>query len=85
MPTTERFGLSGSLSEMEARVVVVSVKIGTLAPVRRALAWAKTDSVPVILRQVNFCLEFDVCVLGSCAPLEVRSKPVAGSSANLSC
>src|SRR5438128_2037517 len=57
--------LSGNLANVEARVVVVSASVGTFAPVRLAFGWAKTDSMPVILGQVNFFLEFDVCFFRS--------------------
>ena len=29
--------------------------------VRLAFAWVNSDSIPVILGQINFFLEFDVC------------------------
>jgi hypothetical protein len=64
--------LSGNLAAVEARVVVVSAVVGKFAPVRLAFAWAKTDSVSVILGQVNFFLEFDVCFFRSRALFEVR-------------
>jgi hypothetical protein len=66
--------LSGNLASVEARVVVVAAVIGTFAPVRLAFAWAKTDSVAVILGQVNFFLEFDVCFFRSRSLFEVRPK-----------
>jgi len=46
----------------------------TTSEVRLAFAWAKTDTVPLILGQVNFFLEFDVCLFRSRAVFEVRSK-----------
>ncbi len=66
--------LSGNLAAVEARVVVVSMVVAKFAPVRLAFAWAKTDSVSVILGQVNFFLEFDVCFLRSRAVFEIRPK-----------
>jgi len=66
--------LSGNLAAVEARVVVVSMVVGKFAPVRLAFAWAKTDSVSVILGQVNFFLEFDVCFFRSRAIFEIRPK-----------
>lgn len=49
---TKAVELSGNLASVEARVVVSAV-VGKLTPVRLAFAWAKTDSVLVILGQVN--------------------------------
>jgi hypothetical protein len=67
--------LSGNLAAVEARVVVLSAVVGTFPPVRLAFAWAQTDGVSVILGQVNFFLEFDVCFFGSRGLFELRPKP----------
>lgn len=64
--------LSGNLTVVDARAVVVSAVIGSFAPVRLAFAWAQTDAVPVILGQINFFLLFDVCFFRSRGTFEVR-------------
>jgi hypothetical protein len=66
--------LTGNLAASEARILVVSATIGKLPPVRLAFAWARTDSVPVILGQINFFLEFDVCFFRSRQQFEVKPK-----------
>jgi len=66
--------LTGNLASIEARVVVISVLVGKLQSVRLAFAWAKIDSIPIILGQVNFFLEFDVCFFRSRGLFEVRAK-----------
>ena len=66
--------LSGNLAAVEARVIVVAVVVGPFAPVRLAFAWAKTDDVPVLLGQVNFFMEFDVCFFRSREVFDVRPK-----------
>jgi hypothetical protein len=71
---TKSVELSGNLASVEARVVVVSAVIGKFAPVRLAFGWAKTDSISVILGQINFFLEFDVCFFRSRGIFEVRPK-----------
>jgi hypothetical protein len=71
--------LTGNLAASEARVLVVSAIIGRLPPARLALAWTRADSVPVILGQINFFLEFDVCFFRSRLQFEV--KPKAGGGA----
>lgn len=53
--------LSGNLAQLEARVLIVTALVQTFEPVRLAFAWTRVDDVPVILGQVNFFLEFDVC------------------------
>jgi len=67
-------GLSGNLASVEARVIVLSAVVANFPAVRLAFAWAKTDDVSVILGQVNFFLEFDVCFFRSRGLFEVRPK-----------
>jgi hypothetical protein len=69
---TQAIQLSGNLAAVEARVVVVSAKVSQFPEVRLAFGWAKTDAVPVILGQVNFFLEYDVCFFRSRSLFEVR-------------
>jgi hypothetical protein len=64
--------LGGNLASAEARVVAVSAVVGSFAPVRLAFAWARTDDVPVILGQVNFFAEFDVCFFRARRSFEIR-------------
>lgn len=64
--------LTGNLASLEARAIVVSAVIGKLTPVRMAFAWTRADAVPVILGQINFFLEFDVCLFRSRRVFEVR-------------
>lgn len=66
--------LSGNLASVEARVVMVAATVAQFPPVRLAFAWAKDDSMPVILGQVNFFMEFDVCFFRSRSLFEVRRK-----------
>jgi hypothetical protein len=66
--------LSGNLASVEARVVLVAATVAGFSPVRLAFAWAKQDSIPVILGQVNFFMEFDVCFFRSRSLFEVRPK-----------
>lgn len=72
---TQPVELSGNLASVDARVVVLSAAVGSFPPVRLAFAWARTDAVSVILGQVNFFLEFDVCFFRSRRLFELRSKP----------
>ena len=66
--------LSGNLAQTEARGILVDVTIGQLGPVRLAFAWTRTDDVPLILGQVNFFAEFDVCFYRSRGFIELRPK-----------
>jgi hypothetical protein len=76
---TTRMTLSGNLAACEARVLVVSAVVGEFPTVRLAFAWAKTDAISVLLGQVNFFMEFDVCFYRSRSLFEVRLKQESGS------
>jgi hypothetical protein len=71
---TQTVELSGNLAAVEARVVVLSAMVESFPTVRLAFAWARTDAVSVILGQVNFFLEFDVCFFRSRCLFKVRPK-----------
>jgi len=73
---TRSVELSGNLASVEARIVVLSAVVGSFPPLRLAFAWARTDAVPVILGQVNFFMEFDVCLFRSRWTFEIRPRSV---------
>lgn len=64
--------LSGNLAIADARAVLVSAVVAGFAPARLAFAWARVDNVPVILGQINFFLEFDVCFFRARQFFEIR-------------
>ena len=66
--------LTGNLAQQEARVLVVSGTVGRFAPVRLAFAWTRSNAVPLLLGQVNFFMEFDVCLFRSQSLFEVKPK-----------
>jgi len=66
--------LSGNLAACEARVLVVWAVVGSYPAARLAFAWAKTDEVPLLLGQINFFLEFDVCFYRSRSVFDVRPR-----------
>ena len=72
---TRVISLSGNLARAEARVITVAAQIADFPPVRLAFAWTKTDASPLILGQVNFFMEFDVCFFRSRESFEVQPKP----------
>ena len=53
---TTRVTLAGNLAAQEARAVLVHARIGEFKPVPLAF-----ENVPLLLGQVNFFEEFDVC------------------------
>jgi hypothetical protein len=74
---TTGLSLTGNLAQYEARVVLVQAVVGQFQPVQLVFAWTKATSVPLILGQVNFFMEFDVCFYRSQLQFEVSPKSAA--------
>jgi hypothetical protein len=68
--------LTGNLASEPARVLTVTGRVGTLPSARLVFAWTRANTVPIILGQVNFFMEFDVCFYRSRSLFEVKSKTV---------
>ncbi|MBL8888876.1 MAG: hypothetical protein JNL67_02785 [Planctomycetaceae bacterium] len=66
--------LAGNLADSDARALVVMARIGQFPPVRLAFAWTRNKHMPVLLGQVNFFMEFDVCFLRSQSVFEIRTR-----------
>lgn len=66
--------LSGNLARYEARGIILTATVGNFEAVRLAFAWTRTDEVPLLLGQVNFFGEFDVCFYGSQRAFEINPK-----------
>lgn len=66
--------LAGNLAGVDARAILVTATVGQFAPVRLAFAWTRNNQVPVILGQVNFFMEFDVCFFRSQSAFEIKPK-----------
>ena len=66
--------LTGSLSRVPAFGVIVTGRVASFPAVELAFAWTQAANVPLILGQVNFFMEFDVCFFRSQAAFEVQPK-----------
>ncbi len=66
--------LAGNLEPIEARGLIVSGIIDNFPPVRLAFAWAESNNLPLILGQLNFFTEFDVCFYCSQLAFEISEK-----------
>jgi hypothetical protein len=53
--------LTGNLAQYQARAVLGQAIIGNFQPVQLIFAWTQAENVPLILGQVNFFMEFNVC------------------------
>jgi hypothetical protein len=71
---TTALNLTGNLAQFEARAVILESSVGKFEPVQLVLAWTKAEKVPLILGQVNFFMEFDVCFYCSQLVFEVCPK-----------
>ena len=58
---TTAIELSGNLANYPARGIIITATVSQFAPVRLALAWTQAEHVPLLLGQVNFFMEFNVC------------------------
>ena len=58
---TTRVTLVGNLASQEARALVVQARVADFVAVPLVFAWTRTQTVPLLLGQVNFFEEFDVC------------------------
>jgi hypothetical protein len=74
---TTALSLTGNLAQYEARVVLVQAVVGQFEPVQLVFAWTQAKNVPLILGQVNFFMEFDVCFYRSQLQFEIIPKSVA--------
>lgn len=75
-PTTA-LSLTGNLAQYEARVVLAQAVVGQFEPVQLVFAWTQATNVPLILGQVNFFMEFDVCFYRSQLEFAVSPKSAA--------
>lgn len=66
--------LTGNLAHFEARVLIINAQVRQFPIVRLAFAWTQTDDAPLLLGQVNFFAEFDICFYRSHSEFEINPK-----------
>ncbi len=66
--------LAGNLGNFTAMPLVVTAEVGEFPPVRLVFAWTQAENVPLVLGQMNFFMEFDVCFFRSKLEFEVSPK-----------
>ena len=71
--------LTGNLAQFDARAVLLTATVHDFSPVLLAFAWTQMPGVPLILGQVNFFSEFDICFFRSRGEFELRPATTAGS------
>ncbi len=66
--------LGGNLAQVEARAVAVEATIASFAPVLLAFAWTQMENTPLLLGQINFFQEFDVCFYRAQSSFEIAPR-----------
>jgi hypothetical protein len=56
-----RVMLSGNLAAQESRALLLQAKVADFDAVPLVFAWTQADNIPLLLGQVNFFDQFDVC------------------------
>ena len=69
-------GLAGFTEKVEARGIVLDLQIGPWPSIRMAFAWAQLEDAPIILGQVNFFQQIDVCFSRSRTQFELELNSV---------
>ena len=68
--------LSGNLANYPAKGILLEAEVSNFVPVRLAFAWTQAENIPLILGQVNFFLEFDVCFFRSQNVFEIERRKI---------
>jgi hypothetical protein len=71
---TPSINLVGNLGGYEAKGVIVMGHVGNLPSVPLTFAWTRAENVRILLGQVNFFREFDVCFFESRRMFEVSTR-----------
>ena len=66
--------MTGNLANLEARAIIMTATVSKFYPVKLAFAWTQVKNVPLILGQMNFFFEFDVCFYGFQAVFDITPK-----------
>lgn len=68
-----RYLLAGSFERIECIPLIAFGRVSGYEPAKLVFAWTHSDSLPVILGQVNF-MQFDVCLFRSQLEFEVKPR-----------
>jgi hypothetical protein len=62
------------ITQGAAMPILLAADFGDIQGARLAFAWCQSDSVPLVLGQTNFFMEFDICFFGSRREFQVVPK-----------
>ena len=71
---TNTLQLTGNLALFEARVLLIEATVAEFETVRLAFAWTQAETVPLLLGQVNFFMEFNACFYRSQLVFDISPK-----------
>jgi hypothetical protein len=74
---TRSIELAGNLGQHDARGVILTGRVSRFAPIVLIFAWTRAPNVPLILGQVNFFAEFDICFFWARKAFEISLKSEA--------
>jgi hypothetical protein len=66
--------LGGTLGRHPAKAVVLAAEVAGFPRVQLGFAWSSDPGAPLILGQINFFFEFDVCFFRSRAEFHVQPR-----------
>lgn len=72
---TTELSLTGNLAKSPAKVVLLNAHVGNFPPIELGFAWTKEPNVGLILGQVNFFEQFQVCFFGGIKTLKITKNP----------
>ena len=64
--------LAGNLGGLAAQPLFAMATIGDLSPIRLVFAWSRSNNVSLILGQMNFFMEFEVCFFRKQREFEIK-------------
>lgn len=64
--------LAGNLGREAAQPIFVMATIGDLSPIRLVFAWSHSNNISLILGQMNFFMEFEVCFFRKQREFEIK-------------
>jgi hypothetical protein len=62
------------ITQGAAMPILLSADFGDIQAARLAFAWCQSDSVPLVLGQTNFFMEFDICFFRSRSEFQIVPK-----------
>lgn len=60
-PEKATIQVAGVPNQAVATPVLLSLSFGSFSDVTQAFAWCQSDTIPLVLGQTNFFMEFDIC------------------------